>query len=423
MRRNDSAATSVAARAESTAGPTAPNPAPRATGITTVGPMAAGGGARNLALLAIIVAMAEERHRPRPLSWIATKGVEQINIDEVVEGIDINAIVARLDLDALLEDLDLNALMARIDINALMDRVDANALLARVDPNALLDRVEPNALLDRVDPDRLLDRVDVDRVMDRVDVPGLVEKAGIADIVAESTGAMAGSVLDVARRQLVAIDLIVERPIYRLSGRDPRKRPAGPPQIVEKHPLIKEGRGQVTGRYAGPVSRAAAFALDAFIAFWVFTLGSAGLAWIGASLGLAIPEPVSPWAGLAAFVLWCFLYWWVGLALTGRTIGKGVLGLRVLQHDGDPITGMEAALRTVFLPLSFLLLGIGVIVVLISPRRRTLHDVVARTAEVYDWGDRAAELPAPVTAWIARQAGVEIDADTTIQSADDAPGQ
>ena len=136
-----------------------------------------------------------------------------------------------------------------------MDRVDANALLDRVDPNPLLDRVEPNALLDRVDPDRLLDRVDVDRVMDRVDVPGLVEKAGIAEIVAESTGAMAGSVLDVARRQLVAIDLIVERPIYRLSGRDPRKRPPGPPQIVEKHPLIKEGRGQVTGRYAGPVSR------------------------------------------------------------------------------------------------------------------------------------------------------------------------
>ena len=217
---------------------------------------------------------------------------------------------------------------------------------------------------------------------------------------------MAGSVLDVARRQLAAIDIIVERPIYRLSGRDPRKRPPGPPELVKRHPLIKEGRGQVTGRYAGPVSRAAAFAIDAFIAFWVFTLGSAGLAWVFASLGLIVPAPLdSPWAGVAMFVLWCFMYWWIGLALTGRTIGKGILGLRVLQNDGDPVTGMEAALRTVVLPVSFLLLGLGVIVVLISPHRRTLHDAVARTCEVYDWGDRAAELPAPLTAWIARQAG------------------
>ena len=369
------------------------------------------GGAQSLVLLALIAAMSEDRGRPRPLSWLATKSVEQVNLDEVVSGIDINAIAQRLDLDALLRDVDIDALMARVDIDA---------LIARVDPNALLARVDPNALLDRVDPDRLLDRVDVDRVMDRVDVPGLVERAGIADIVRESTGAMAGSVLDVARRQLAAIDIIVERPIYRLSGRDPRKRPPGPPELVKRHPIIKEGRGQVTGRYAGPVSRAAAFAIDAFIAFWVFTLGSAGLAWVFASLGLIVPAPLdSPWAGVATFVLWCFMYWWIGLALTGRTIGKGILGLRVLQNDGDPVSGMEAALRTVVLPVSFLLLGLGVIVVLISPHRRTLHDAVARTCEVYDWGDRAAELPAPLTAWIARQAGVSINEETTIQSADD----
>ena len=74
MRRNDGAATSVAAWGSRTAGPTGRAPRPpgptrphRTTGITTVGRMAAGSSsARNLALLAIIVAMAEERHRPRP---------------------------------------------------------------------------------------------------------------------------------------------------------------------------------------------------------------------------------------------------------------------------------------------------------------------------------------------------------------------
>jgi uncharacterized RDD family membrane protein YckC len=37
---------------------------------------------------------------------------------------------------------------------------------------------------------------------------------------------------------------------------------------------------------------------------------------------------------------------------------------------------------------------------LVSPERRTLHDAAARTAVVYDWGDRPADIPAPLAAWI-----------------------
>lgn len=380
----------------------------------------------DVALLAVLVALAasEDRHRPRPLSWLANKGVGAVDLDELLQGVDVDALVRRIDLDAvlaevdiqaLLQRVDLNALLADVDLNTLLADVDLNALLDRVDPNPLLDRVEPNRLLDRVDADRLLDRVDVDRIMDRVDVQGLVDRAGIADIVAESTGAVAGSVLDVARRQMVALDVVVERPIYQFIGRDPRARPPGPPQLLAAQPLIFEGRGQVSGRYAGPVSRAAAFTLDAFIAFWVFTLGSAGLAWVGASLGVHLSDSMNgPYVGIGLFVVWCFAYWWIGLALTGRTIGKGIVGLRVLQHDGDPITSWEAAVRTFVLPVSFVTFALGVVVVLISPRRRTLHDAVAKTCEVYDWGDRPAELPAPITAWIAKRAGVAVDESTTI---------
>jgi hypothetical protein len=34
--------------------------------------------------------------------------------------------------------------------------------------------------------------------------------------------------------------------------------------------------------------------------------------------------------------------------------------------------------------------------------RRALHDVLAGSAVVYDWGDRPAEMPAPITRWFAR---------------------
>ena len=421
-------------------------------GFTTVGGMArSSGSGRELALLVLLAGMAisADWQRPKPLSWLATKGVEAVDIDEVVAGVDIDAIVQRIDINALVADididavlqriditalleqvdldavlrrvdmnallatLDVNALVARIDLdtvlegvdaNALLDRVDPNRLLDRVDPNPLLDRVEPNPLLDRVDADRLLDRVDVDRLMDRVDVPGIVERAGIAEIVAESTGAVAGSVLDIARRQLVALDQVVERPIYRLTRQDPATRPPGPERLAARPTALHGGRLEVTGRYAGPVTRVLAFALDGLITFWAFTLGTASLAWLGSSFGITIPSSLQhPAFGFIALATWYFLYWWIGLGLTGRTIGKGVLGLRVLQNDGDPITAKEAAVRTAVMPLSFLTLTFGVIVVLISPRRRTLHDFAAGTCEVYDWGDRPAELPAPLSAWIARR--------------------
>ncbi len=382
-------------------------------------------GARgNLALLLVLVgaAMADERGRPRPLAWLATKSVEAVDIDEVLEGIDLNALLQRVDLNAALADVDVQALLERVDldavlatvdldavladvdVDALLARVDPNALLARVDPNALLDRVTPDRLLDRVDIDRLLDRVDVDRLMARVDIQTVADRAGIADIVAESTGAVAGSVLDVARRTMVGLDTVIEHSAYRLTRRDPTTRPTGPAKLQEEGTVNEEGRAEVTGRYAGPVSRVAAFAIDATITFWAFTLGTAGLAWIGSNLGITLPGIFDAgWAKVVLFWLWCFSYWWIGLALTGRTVGKGVIGLRILQADGDPITSGEAAVRTLVLPISFLTLGIGVLLVLFSPRRLTWHDIAAGTCEVYDWGDRPAELPAPLTAWLARR--------------------
>jgi hypothetical protein len=58
-----------------------------------------------------------------------------------------------------------------------------------------------------------------------------VERAGIPDIVRESTGELAGSLMDVFRRQLVALDAITGRFIYRLTTRDPASRPRAPASL------------------------------------------------------------------------------------------------------------------------------------------------------------------------------------------------
>ena len=62
---------------------------------------------------------------------------------------------------------------------------------------------------------------------------------------------------------------------------------------------------------------------------------------------------------LVAAVIWEFIYFAYQWALSGKTIGMALLGIRVVQTDGSPIGARQAVVRTLTLPLSFLILGLG----------------------------------------------------------------
>jgi len=157
-----------------------------------------------------------------------------------------------------------------------------------------------------------------------------------------------------------------------------------------------EGR---QGHYAGAVSRLVAFAADVGASWGLFTLGAAALAFSiqlvsGTKFSLASYQVVS----VVSLVVWEFLYFAYQWALSGKTIGMAVLGIRVVRTDGSPIGPRQAVARTLALPLSFLLLGLGFLGILTSRNRHALHDRIAGTAVVYSWDARAARLR-----WLARQ--------------------
>ena len=80
-----------------------------------------------------------------------------------------------------------------------------------------------------------------------------------------------------------------------------------------------------------------------------------------------------------------------------------VLGLRVVTDDGGfAVPARSAFLRVLTYPLSFIIFGLGLFGVVFGPRRQAWHDRFARTAVVYDWGSRAAALPSPLAAYLAR---------------------
>jgi len=393
--------------------------------------------------------------------------------NRVIEELDVDAIVQRIDVDGVLPRVDVDGVLARVDVNALLDQVDPDRLLDRVDPDRLLDRVDPDRLLDRVDPDRLLDRVDPDRLLRRadvdallaavdvdallarvdldallatvdldalvaridldallatVDIEGLTRRAGIPELIAESTGQAANSALDLTRRQLVAVDAGLLRVLQRLLRRDPAMLAPGPPRLLTNRPdevqdpqLSRSrttARIEVSGYYAGPASRLIAVAGDLVASAATFTATAVTVSWLlSVVVGLSFDTTQRTGPGWAvALVVWYLLWWWASVSIAGRTPIMALVGLKVVNRDGTPIRAGRSLLRTAVLPVSLGLLGAGMLLVLIDRERRSLHDLVAGAAVVYDWGGRPAELPSPISRWLAERGAVPQDAGTTGES-------
>ncbi len=162
-------------------------------------------------------------------------------------------------------------------------------------------------------------------------------------------------------------------------------------------------RRTVTGHYAGAASRAVAGLADVGAVMGLYTLGYSGLLFLDKTFfGDRFDLSKSGVVGAVTLVVWGFLYFYVSLAVAGRTLGKGLIGLRVLTTDGGVITGRTAFIRTLALAVSFLLFFLGFLGILIGRRHRALHDVIAHTCVVYDWGERSAQLPGPLSDFLAR---------------------
>jgi len=81
---------------------------------------------------------------------------------------------------------------------------------------------------------------------------------------------------------------------------------------------------------------------------------------------------------------WFLIYTWVSHAVTGRTLGKLLLGLRVTAVDGSPLSPARSFLRSVGIIVSFCTLGFGFWMIPFNRRRRGLHDYVADTVVIVD---------------------------------------
>ncbi|MDZ7673974.1 MAG: RDD family protein [Acidimicrobiales bacterium] len=149
--------------------------------------------------------------------------------------------------------------------------------------------------------------------------------------------------LDLVRRQIIRLDGTVESLIDRTVLRGRPARPDAPPWMdgdeTTDDPDDRRSetsfRRNISGHYAGPISRGLAVAADSFGGLAVFGLIASALTGLVTSL-TSIDSPIDTGLlGLALASVWMLLWFWIPVALFGRTAGMAVLGLAVIGRDGS----------------------------------------------------------------------------------------
>ena len=337
--------------------------------------------------------------------------MRNIETEALVESLDVDAIVDALDVDALIARVDVNRIADRLDLDLLVSRLDVNAIADRLDLDLLVSRLDVNAIADRLDLDALVDRLDVNRIADRLDLDALLSEMELIPLMSRGTQEMALSTLDLARRQLVRLDGAGSAVVDRVLGRSGADAVLGPAAALQSDAPIPEGlptRRDVSGHFAGPFSRLVSHALDASASVALFGLAGAVLGFFYDAITRDERQlTIAPWLGWTLFAIWVFLWFWLPLAATGRSPAKALVGLRVLRGDGTRIGPWRALVRVLCLPWSMALLGLGLFGIVLGRRRRAMHDVIADTVVVYDWGTRRAEQPVPLRARLAARRSAE----------------
>ena len=134
--------------------------------------------------------------------------------------------------------------------------------------------------------------------------------------------------------------------------------------------------------HAGVVTRVLAACVDlgtVLLAAVALDLAAAGVRFVWSPVRFQWPQPAVPVMGVAVLIVGV-VYLTVAWAVTGRTYGERLLGLRVLSLRFQRVGWIRSFLRAV----TCVVFPIGLLWSAVSAQRQSLQDIVFRTVVVYD---------------------------------------
>ena len=147
--------------------------------------------------------------------------------------------------------------------------------------------------------------------------------------------------------------------------------------MIEDRPPYEQGLP------AGFVSRLIAFTIDLAILVAVASTLSFVAVFVSSNIGMSqtVQRVLVLMATATAFIIQSF-YIVVFTAMGGQTVGKRLMGLRVVQLDGRQVKSKAALKRYIGYLLSLPLFW-GYLMVLVNSRRLAFHDKLAGTIVIY----------------------------------------
>jgi uncharacterized RDD family membrane protein YckC len=167
------------------------------------------------------------------------------------------------------------------------------------------------------------------------------------------------------------------------------------------------------GRRSGLVSRLLADAVDLAVAGIILfgaLVGFAVVRYMVGSAPLRLPR-VSGIFTAAAYPITVWLYLAISWSRHGRSVGKALVGLRVVRNDGSRMGRLRATIRA----LVCTLFPLSLFWALFSSRNAAVHDLLLQTTVVHDWSDEVrTEIPPPESTLaaddIVRDGAARVDA-------------
>lgn len=311
---------------------------------------------------------------PVPATSVASRLAGATGLERAVAGVVEETIVRTVESDAVIQAIERIVGDGRLQaaIEQSIDPVMIEQAVRRAIESEVSDRVWEELLAS--DKAQML----VERVAEAPEVRAAIAQQGF------------GLITDVGR-QVSRITEALDDAVERLA-----------------HALLRRGDHEAETNQAGLATRLTAFAIDGGLLFGFLSIVSGIFASIIPTAFGDGSGGLPAWA-IAAVTVAAFLFaggvfvtFW---SLVGQTPGMRFLGIR-LQRDGSNEIGFRCSLRRgLAIPLAVIPFGLGFLAILISPRRRGWHDVIAGTEVIYD--EASAPWSLAPRAWVNPRSGAE----------------
>lgn len=324
-------------------------------------------------------------------------------------------------------------------VNHVMEVVDVDGVVRRIDVNNVVERIDVDRVVQRIDINRVLAKIDWNKQLERVDFDTIFRRVDTSFIVARSSTGVFTIFMDTLRTQVTMIDLYLRIVTRCLVWREQHRQRCylpptpGPHRQRDDTQLYPKGKTNkaiaVQGRYCGIVSKTIAILIDVFSITLIFAMMFRLIEWcLILFLGQSHDEAQNKTKdfksnrNIGVMLMYCglwFLYFFLSIALTGRTLGMLTVGLKVCNcnrtsNPHSTVSIKQAFLRTCLLPVTLTLCPPLGIIGLVRRDGRMLHDLAADTGMIYLWNAKLAKL---------RHRALRQEAGGALYSDEDAPDE